>query len=156
LVAIALIGTTSLRGSNDVLIAAGMIAICDRPARNSVYPSGGARATASAAMAPLAPGRYSMMNGWPNAALSGWATKCAASSVTPPGANGTMILTGRCGQSCACARAGDAIAARMTTDTRHRPRRMIVCPGGRRLEQSKIVPYGPIDATRSMLPATRA
>src|SRR5262249_33905491 len=95
-----LIGAKSLTTLNDVLTVAGMMAISGTLASSSVCPSGGARATNSAATAPAAPGRLSTMNCWPNVPPSRVATKRATSSELPPLANGTTILTGRCGQDC--------------------------------------------------------
>src|SRR5690349_21413968 len=52
-------------------------------------------------MLPLAPGRFSTTTDCPSRAASGSATTRALLSATPPGANGTMMRSGRAGQSCA-------------------------------------------------------
>jgi len=57
-----------------------------------------ARATSSAAIAPLAPGRFSAMTDCPSRCVSQSAVMRASESVTPPGGNGTMTLIGFCGQ----------------------------------------------------------
>ena len=63
----------------------------------SVWPSGAARLPASAAMVPLAPGRFSTAMGWPNSACSAGARKRAMMSVPPPGAKPTSRVMGRVG-----------------------------------------------------------
>src|SRR4051812_18353639 len=68
---------------------------------SSMGASGGALATASVAVMPLAPGRLSTMTGWPNAfSRLGWIRR-ATVSLSPPGANGTTMRTGWSGQVCA-------------------------------------------------------
>ena len=64
---------------------------------SSVWPSGSARATASAPTLPPAPGRFSTTNGWPSARLSRSPTARASTSASPPGANGATMRTGRLG-----------------------------------------------------------
>ncbi len=61
---------------------------------SSVWPSGGAFFTATAAMAPLAPPRLSTTTVVPSALPSGSASMRAAMSVVPPGAVGTTSVTG--------------------------------------------------------------
>ena len=78
-----------MTGSYGVFVIAGMIAICDGVPISRVCPSAGARATASAAIAPAAPGRFSTTNSWPKVSPSGWAISRAMPSVLPPGAKGT-------------------------------------------------------------------
>src|SRR4051812_43584126 len=60
----------------------------------SVYPSGADLATASAAMLPPAPGRFSTTTGCPRARPSGSASDRATTSGWPPGAKGTTIRSG--------------------------------------------------------------
>src|SRR5262249_38030363 len=76
------------------------IAICDGLPISSICPSADERATASAASAPTAAGRFSTTNCCPNASPSGCAIRRAMPSLLPPGAKGTRILTGFCGQIC--------------------------------------------------------
>ena len=59
--------------------------------RNIVWPSGSARATVSAATTPPAPGRFSIVTGWPSDWLSSAATMRAVRSPAPPAANGTTM-----------------------------------------------------------------
>src|SRR5262245_34681223 len=68
---------------------------------SAVYPSLGARATASAAVVPPAPTRFSTTTGWPRISESGCATMRAAMSVPPPAPKPTTIRIGCFGQSCA-------------------------------------------------------
>src|SRR5712691_909363 len=68
-----------------------------RPAWSSVYPSADASTTASVAMLPPAPGRFSMMNCWPKRSDSHCAIRRAAMSGAPPAANPTKMRTGRAG-----------------------------------------------------------
>jgi hypothetical protein len=63
----------------------------------SVYPSAGDFATASAAIMPLAPGRFSTTTDCPRASVSFCAMILAATSVPPPAAKPTSIFTGRSG-----------------------------------------------------------
>ena len=64
-------------------------------------PSGVALATALVAIAPEAPGRFSTSTGWPSRSESlGWMMR-ATVSLPPPGAKGTMSVTGRVGNACA-------------------------------------------------------
>src|SRR5262249_40025789 len=67
-------------------------------------PSGRARATASVAMTPLPPTRFSTTNCCENVSLRRAAARRPMRSILPPAANGTSTLTGLCGQVCGCAR----------------------------------------------------
>jgi hypothetical protein len=49
------------------------------------------------AMLPLAPGRLSMMKGWPSRSDSHWPMRRALRSFGPPGAKPTTMRTGRDG-----------------------------------------------------------
>ena len=60
-----------------------------------VYPSGAARATASAPTLPFAPTRFSTTTGWPRLSESFCATTRAARSEPPPAGNATTILIAR-------------------------------------------------------------
>jgi hypothetical protein len=55
--------------------------------------SGAARATRPTAMLPPAPPTFSMMTGWPSNGRIFSAMMRAATSVDPPGGNGTTIVT---------------------------------------------------------------
>jgi hypothetical protein len=83
-------------------------------AQSSVLPSAGERATASVAMMPLPPTRFSTTNCWPNASLRREAASRPITSILPPAANGTRTFTGRCGQFCACPAVAPAITASVT------------------------------------------
>jgi hypothetical protein len=75
-------------------IKAGLMTMLPVLATPSVAPSGGALATASMAMLPLAPGRLSITTGWPVLPVM-WAPRMrAAISVTPPAEVETMIFSG--------------------------------------------------------------
>src|SRR5882757_4440325 len=65
-------------------------------------------------MLPPAPERFSTTKGTPSCACRCCCTMRASRSAEPPAANGTTIVTGRCGQSCAwtCV---DAPTTRMAT-----------------------------------------
>src|SRR6187402_1872432 len=61
---------------------------------------------------PPAPGRFSTITGWPQAALSRSPTRRATTSVALPAVNGTMMWMAREGyESCACAAACQNTAA---------------------------------------------
>src|SRR5215210_4775684 len=66
---------------------------------SKVYPSGSDFATTSAPRLPPAPGRLSMMKGWPNTVVSRAESGRATESANPPGGKGTTIRTGRAGQA---------------------------------------------------------
>src|SRR5262245_19365543 len=74
----------------------------------SVWPSGGAFATALAATTPPAPGTFSTMNGLPKAAVNLSASKRAITSGLPPGPAGATSRTVRVGHVSSCAAACDA------------------------------------------------
>src|SRR5215471_13942754 len=75
-------------------------------------------------MLPPAPDLFSTMNGTPNFACRCCCRMRASKSADPPAANGTTMVTGRCGQaSCACAGAASA-----TTAATARTRRMFKPP----------------------------
>src|SRR5690348_3973770 len=80
-------------------------------------------------MFPDAPGLFSTITGWPSDCVSLSATARARMSVDPPGAQGTMMCTGRSGYA-ACAR----IAAREKNTALRRDRNMAaslrkaICP----------------------------
>src|SRR5262245_15784927 len=67
------------------------------PTSRSVYPSAGARTTASVPIIVDAPGRFSITNCWPRRSESHWPISRARMSVVPAGANGTIKRTGRVG-----------------------------------------------------------
>src|SRR5262245_39070833 len=75
-------------------------------------------------MLPPAPDLFSTANGTPNFACRCCSRMRASKSADPPAANGTTMVTGRCGQaSCACAGAASA-----TTAATARTRRMCKPP----------------------------
>src|SRR3989442_5593928 len=76
----------------------------------SVYPSALAFATAAVPIRPPAPLRFSTRTCAPSASESAGATVRAVMSTLPLGGQGTTILTGRLGKSCAPAPAAAAIA----------------------------------------------
>src|SRR5215213_1541810 len=75
---------------------------------STVWPSGWARATASAPTTVAAPGRFSTSTGWPRPGAMRSASSRAMTSVEPPGGNGTTNVTGRSGNAFCCATAGAA------------------------------------------------
>src|SRR6267143_701797 len=91
-------GAKSLIGSYVLFLR--MFGIAERTvyeARSSVYPSGADFATKSAAIAPSAPGRFSMKTGWPRACDSGGAMIRPTTSSAPPGGKGATTRTGLAG-----------------------------------------------------------
>src|SRR6516162_3172736 len=79
---------------------------------SSVWPSAGAFATKPVPMLPPAPDLFSTMHGTPNFVCRCCCRMRASKSADPPAANGTTMVTGRCGQaSCACASAVSATTA---------------------------------------------
>src|ERR1051325_5124846 len=66
-------------------------------------------------MLPPAPPTFSMITGWPSDGRIASPMMRAAVSVDPPGGNGTIRVTGRDGNACACAwlvtRAANAASA---------------------------------------------
>src|SRR6185295_10602144 len=83
---------------------------------SSVWPSLSALATRSAPMLPPAPVLFSTTTGWPMASCSFGPIRRARMSLVPPGANGTMILTGLL-KAWAWAAAGTRAKANATTPT---------------------------------------
>jgi hypothetical protein len=67
------------------------------PDKSSVYPSAGACTTASTAILPLPPVRFSMRNCRPSRSDSNCPIKRAMMSHVPPAAKPTMMWTGRAG-----------------------------------------------------------
>src|SRR5262245_50201411 len=65
--------------------------------KNSVYPSGAARAASAAPTPPPAPPRFSITTCWFQIWVSFSPSSRAEMSVAPPGGNGTMKRTGFCG-----------------------------------------------------------
>ncbi len=85
-------------------------------AHSRVWPSGAAPITAWAAMAPLAPARFSTTTGCPQALDSERATRRAEMSDGPPGGVGRISVTAREGNVAAeAAVAGAAPAASETS-----------------------------------------
>src|SRR5688500_2883918 len=83
-------GTKSLSGSYGRLgRSAGLMAQCPVSATNTVWPSGDAAFTASAAMMPLAPGLLSTMTAWPTRSASLPASRRDITSGAPPEPYGT-------------------------------------------------------------------
>ena len=80
-------------------IVDGLITWVDDTA-NRVWPSGSAFATSSAPRTPAAPGLFSTTKELPTCSVSFCARKRVTVSTPPPGANGTMMRTGRVGQPC--------------------------------------------------------
>src|SRR3954468_10976520 len=76
-----------------------------------VYPSGAERAARPTAMLPPAPPWFSMMTGWPRIGRIFSAMMRGATSVEPPGGNGTTKVICRDGKVCACALARPATMA---------------------------------------------
>ena len=70
------------------------IALC---VTRMVWPSGTAWAAIAVPSVLPAPGRLSTRPCWPNESWNICATKRAAMSLPPPGANGTMMRIGRVG-----------------------------------------------------------
>ena len=75
---------------------AGLIA-CPFVFCRMVYPSGVDFATASAAIFPPAPGRFSTMTGWPHDSESFAPSMRASASTAPPATKGTMMRIGLLG-----------------------------------------------------------
>src|SRR6516164_4185597 len=105
---------------------------------SSVWPSAGALATKPVPMLPPAPDLLSTTNGTPNFACRCCCRMRASKSADPPAANGTTMVTGRCGQaSCACAGAASARTAATA-----RTRRMCKPPGLTRWRNSHRLEMG--------------
>src|SRR5262245_40577039 len=89
-------------------------------------------------MLPPAPDLFSTTNGTPNFVCRCCCRMRASKSAEPPAANGTTMVTGRCGQaSCACAG-----AASTTTAATARTRRMCKPPGLTRWRNSHRLEVG--------------
>jgi hypothetical protein len=87
------------------------------PPNTSVYPSAGAAAAAWVAILPPAPALFSITIEPPRFLLASVLINRAATSVTPPGANGTMSLMGLLGKAfCAAHGAAAASASGKTSD----------------------------------------
>src|SRR3954468_9609615 len=79
-----------------------------------MLPSGGARNTLPLPVEPAAPGRFSMMTGWPQRSRNFSATMRGSASAEPPGGHGTTKVTARDGNLASCAiAANDASSARI-------------------------------------------
>ena len=72
---------------------------------------GGMSFSAPAPITPEAPALFSTITGWPICAASLSAISRAITSVTPPGAHGTMKRIGRFGNSCAAAAESESASA---------------------------------------------
>src|SRR5258708_38135863 len=80
-------------------------------------------ATRSEPTNPPPPGMFSMMTCWPSVSPSAGCRMRASVSIGPPAANGTTMVTGRTGQSCAPATlppSASAAAKESTCDSRQR------------------------------------
>src|SRR5262245_4013461 len=75
--------------------------VFDELTMRSVYPSAGARTTASVPMLLPLPGRFSTTNCWPSRSESHGAMSRARMSGAPAGPVGAMMRTGREGYACA-------------------------------------------------------
>src|SRR5215207_7790746 len=94
-----------------------------------VWPSGCARATASAPTMVLPPGLFSTCTGLPSAADIRSAISRVTTSVLPPGEKGTTIVTGRDGKAAAAGcddagrtSGGEGAAERQAKDASNRRR----------------------------------
>jgi hypothetical protein len=67
------------------------------PISSSVWPSGGARTTASVAVLLDAPGRFSTTKGWPSRSVNHSLISRARMSFGPPATKPTTKRTGRAG-----------------------------------------------------------
>jgi len=74
-----------------------LIAVSPAEPSSSVWPSAGARTTASAPSMPLAPGLFSTTTGWPSETRSFSARSRAIVSTPPPGEKGTTMVMGLLG-----------------------------------------------------------
>ena len=101
-------GVKSLTGSQDSLAKNAGAVANEVGAMYSVWPSGAARATCSAAMLPLAPALFSTTMGWPSACESLSPSARAARSVEPPGGKPTSMRIGLLGYWAQAAEAKNA------------------------------------------------
>ena len=75
----------------------GAITSEDSVETRSVWPSGSDFATMPVPIRPAAPARFSTITDWPSRlCICGWISRDTISA-PPPGANGTMMRTGRLG-----------------------------------------------------------
>src|SRR5262245_6891895 len=81
----------------------------------SVYPSAGALVASCTPMVLLAPGLFSITKGCPSWSASFCETLRVATSTAPPGAQGTITLTGFVGHCCARTCVDEAIAKHAIT-----------------------------------------
>src|SRR3954471_10398257 len=89
------------------------------PPRPTVYPSGGAFATASAPSTPPAPPLFSTTNDWPDSSLIFWQIRRESVSVAPPAGKPLTYRTVRAGQaSCVTAMRGANSGAAIEEPTR--------------------------------------
>src|ERR1700716_2640153 len=103
------IAVKSLSASNGVFdFKAGRTDICEPVPISTVYPSCGAALTNCAAMLPVPPGLFITTNGCPVMLWSSCDKLRVMMSVTPPGANGTTVVTGLVGKP-DCAYVADVI-----------------------------------------------
>ena len=93
------------------------MAISPDVAISSILPSGGALATALAAIMPAAPVRFSTMTGWPNVSLSGSTIRRAEISMPPPAGKPEMIRIVR-SDDCAAVRPANSAAPPPAINTR--------------------------------------
>src|SRR5437870_11589946 len=96
-------GSKSCSGSKLPFCCSTALEVKLLEARNSVYPSGGALATAAAPIDPAAPGRLSTTTGCPSSSPRAGASVRAMMSVAPPGAKPTTSRIGFVGYACAIA-----------------------------------------------------
>ena len=91
------IGVKSFFTSYDALVSVAAWVTKVEVTKSSVWPSGSARATVLAAMAPPPPPRLSTTTGWPSFSDRYLASSRAMLSVPPPAENGTTSVIGRFG-----------------------------------------------------------
>ena len=90
-------GARSFSGSNESFWYSAGLMTSAGPMSNNTWPSGGALITASMAMLPPAPGRFSSTNGWPNDGVTLSVIVRVMPSATPPAPRPMMMRTGFCG-----------------------------------------------------------
>jgi hypothetical protein len=89
--------TRSLNTSNPGLLNRVWLTTTELLVNSTVWPSGGALAASAMPMLPPAPARLSMTTGCPHDSDIFCPITRAATSVGPPGANGTMKRIARVG-----------------------------------------------------------
>jgi len=89
-------GRMSFVGLNESFMSEGVMVMPDEFIR-SVWPSGAARAMASVAIVPPAPGRLSATTGWPHMSDRRCAMSRPVVSTPPPGASAIIIRMGLAG-----------------------------------------------------------